>query len=352
MNTLVATKDASPKKYGNYIDPTKFIPLPENPDVKIARVTERSQYRRCRRQWNYAFREELQPRELDADARTLGTAVHAALAAFYTSMMGYPYDVEDPKDACLRVWADYVDTLDPEQFDLGTNILHGYFPFAEVEDKDFVPEMVEQTLYAPASPGVYLQGTMDLIVRRKSDSTLWILDHKTYRTFLTPEQIEFDDQLIAYIWLARQNGIPVRGAYFNQLRKKVPTKPLLLKNGTLSKNKNIDSDKATYLAEIRLRGFDPKDYADILEVLPDSVFYKREPVIRTNRQLDSFQENLFHETSEMHDPRTPIYPSKTRECIYCDFKQLCRVQEDKGDVENMKQFLYVRTAESPNRRES
>ena len=206
------------------------------PDAKRIRVTERAQFRSCRRQWSLSSREKLVPINAAADARSLGTAIHEALATFYRTN-GEVY-------AAWESWGEAVKKadLDPEQSELGTIMLEGYMRYADEKDKgctiavmDGQPA-VELTLFASIPfTDVWLQGTVDLIM--DTPRGLFIYDHKSYSSLLSPTEIDFDDQLVGYIWLLQQNGINVRGAYYNQLLKKIPTKPRLLNNGTISKDK-------------------------------------------------------------------------------------------------------------------
>ncbi len=43
----------------------------------------------------------------------------------------------------------------------------------------------------------------------------------------------------------------------------------------------------------------------------------------------------------MASKQTPIYPNPSRDCIYCDYIQLCKAQNERGDVESLKKALFV-----------
>lgn len=341
------------------LDKDLMWPVPENRSV--IRVTERQQFKKCRRRWKYAFRNRLQPINTKADARTLGTVCHAALAAYYKSLQesqNLPDVIFEERitNATASLWATWTASnliLEEDQIELGMGILDGYLRNTGGEEAHWHIHAVEQTLYARIpTTNVWLQGTPDLII---SDYTgaLYVYDHKTYRSFLTEEQVEFDDQQTLYIWLLAQNGIKVRSAIYNMLRKKVPREPQLLVKGGLSKNKAIDTDKVTYLAAIHKHGLDPMDYMEFLNELPDKEFFKREQVVRSVRQIQTVEEMLIAEARDMTYKNIIMYPNYTRDCTMCDFKELCRTEQDQGDVETTIKNLYSPINEvTLNRRES
>jgi hypothetical protein len=307
-------------------------------DVRSSRVTERQQFRRCRRMWHYAHVEKLLPVQQESDARTVGTVGHASLAAYYTHVN------ESRADRIALAKEEYhqrADLLNEDQQALLSQLLPRYFDWASIEDIGWKVLAVEQPFCArPEGSDHYVRGTVDLLIEIPGQG-VYIIDHKFYRSFLTQQQIEFDDQLTSYIWMVRQNKINVRGAVYNMIRKKIPSKPRILKDGTLSKNVNIDTDRATYTAALREYGFDPQDYSDILAKLPDNDYFRREHVIPSPRKMQSFERRLAAELNEMFDPRTVVLPHFCRECAYCSYTSLCQCEEDQGDVEYLKSTLYT-----------
>src|SRR5690606_10898829 len=125
-----------------------------------------------------------------------------------------------------------------------------------------------------------LVGHIDGVVQ-DSSGDVWILEHKTSATSWSLVDMLFNDQTLGYMWVVQQLlGSAPRGVIFNILRKKVPRVPQLLKNGGLSRAKNIDTTFETYMRAIEDNGLDPVDYVEILRELKDrgNTFFQREKV--------------------------------------------------------------------------
>lgn len=316
--------------------------------MKIIHVTERQQFKACRRAWNYSYKEGLQRPFDHMDARWFGKGAHVALAAFHSQdLRGWPVAFEAWLEAKIDEHAKVM-PLNPEDYrkveELKTlleGMMDGYNDFAEAND-DFTVLGVEVPLSVKV-PGtnVILAGTVDMIVRRKGK--LWVVDHKTYASFADPEALLLDDQMTAYLWMVwKTYGEMPAGAIYNQLRKKLPATPMLLKDGKrLSQDKSIDTTREVYLQAIHDNGFNEADYADILEKIGLNEFFRRETIPRNQNELLSFEENLVPEAREMTSKSTFLYPNATRDCVYCDYRTICKAQNERGDVDSLKANLFV-----------
>lgn len=150
--------------------------------------------------------------------------------------------------------------------------------------------------------------------------------------------------MTAYLWLVWQEYKEhPYGAIYNQLRKKIPCEPSLLKDGKrLSKDKSVDTTYEKYLEAIILNGFDQDDYSDILvKLASEERFYLRELIARNRKELYSFETNLVKEYRDMTNPKLFIYPNPTSDCVYdCSFRTLCKVENECGDVQGIKETMY------------
>lgn len=309
-------------------------------------VTERDTFKFCRRQWKYAYQENLHPAEEYKGALWIGKGTHYALAEYYKTG-------RDPIDG-FREWLRT--KVDPDEFMMlyddqqqaleGTvvlieEMLTGYMDFAQKHD-DFKVVAVEFPIRVriPGSPA-YLVGTLDMVVQRAGK--LWVVDHKTYQSFVTAEQLQKDDQMKAYLWLLWQKtGKVPAGAIYNQFRKKIPATPLLLKNGkALSKDKSIDTTAERYRRAIKGYGFEEADYTDLLAYLEGNEFFRREEVAHTKTSLANFTTQLTAEMQDMCNPKAPIYPYIKRDCSWgCSYKMLCDSDDEGGDTQSLKNFHY------------
>lgn len=315
-------------------------------------VTDRRIFKECRNKYRFQILDRLATKDSRVDALFIGVGGHHVLAEHYKALMeeSKPIDMVDAFQQWLYNKAEEVNARqgrfewpDGETLEMIHGILRGYQEHYADKDGDWKVLAVETNMKAKI-PGtnVTLTGTVDLVV--KWHGSIWIVDHKFLRSIsdsLAP-QLEMDDQMTAYLWLASQNGIQARGCIYNVIRKKLPTVPEILKSGALSKNKSIDTTQATYLKAIHDNGLNPEDYVDILDALgvkPNN-FFHREPVARNRRELQFFQDDLTYEARDMTSKNTRYYPTPGMSCGWCQFRSLCKGEREGADVEYTVQHLY------------
>lgn len=316
-------------------------------------ITGRRGFRDCRRQYYYSTVERIAPKgELQSTGPLwMGTAVHHCLALYYENRRRQqvdPHDMslEDNADL-LTSWAEYQteSTLVPdyETKVLVDTMLSGYQKFSQEEDKEWkivgVEVNLKRAVSLPNGQTAIIEGTLDLIIEWKKH--LWIVDHKTAAQIPGDSQLEHDDQFTGYMWLAHEHGIPVIGVIYNALRKKIPTKPLVLASGGLSKNKSIDTTYDVYMEAIEENGLNPIQYQDMLDMLKTkNAFFIRKYLTRSKNEIASFGENLIPELLDMTNPNLPWYPNPGWRCAFCAYNFLCKVQNEKGDVNAIKQSMF------------
>ena len=313
--------------------------------MPIIHVTERRRFKNCRRAWQYSDKIGLKKIKDDRNALWLGRGVHTALAGYYSGQ-----NEQDAFDEWLEktVPQPARDAFSTEEFsrfhemiDLATTMIAGYIQFAKQSDT-FEVISVEKKLSAkiPGTKGT-LVGTIDLLVRQ--GGRLWVYDHKTCASFIDPQLLDLDDQMTSYLWLVwKTYGEMPAGAVYNQLRKKIPAEPYLLKSGkSLSKDKSIDTTYKKYYDAILTHGFNPEDYEDTLIKIAEKKFYCRELVPRNKNELGNFEQHLVDEYREMASKNTPIYSNPTRDCSWCDYLCLCKAENEGGDVQSLKDGLFV-----------
>jgi hypothetical protein len=296
--------------------------------------------------WKYQCLEHLVPATESKNAMWAGRGIHYGLAEFYRSKKDPVAGFEEwlhkviPDPEWQSMWQDERDQVKTTQT-LIHAMLRGYVDYATRQD-DFEIVAVEDPIRIKI-PGtrIYLIGTLDLLVRRQGQ--LWVIDHKSVAAFADSEYLDFDDQMTAYLWLVWQKykEFPA-GAIYNQLRKKIPAEPLLLKSGTaLSKDKSIDTTRQVYLDTLLKYSFDPIDYADILTRLEQNEFYRREFAARNQHSLEFFSKQLADEARTMTTKGIPLYPTPSRDCTWaCPYKALSRAESEGGDVEALKEALF------------
>jgi PD-(D/E)XK nuclease superfamily len=305
---------------------------------QIIRTSDRQFFKRCRQLWDYTskIRQNYEPLAR-IEALDFGTAIHAALENFYLPNTWGMIDLQkyNAKQAFLasikeveqkvRMGALEFEQTFEEQKTLGLAMLDYYFLYSKGHD-DFKPLLVEVEFEVPI-PGyeeaVY-QGRIDLIV--EDDKGYWLWDHKTTAQLAGTEWLALDDQCSSYAWaLKKQLGLEVRGVVYNELRKKAPHAPAVLKNGTLSINKQQDTTYETYLATIKELGYKEEAYRPFLEYLKANPkeFVRRTKIRFAKDTLNIVEGRIQLEAREMlNDPA--IYPTPSRfNCNGCRFFQPC-----------------------------
>jgi hypothetical protein len=229
---------------------------------------------------------------------------------------------------------------------LGLDMLDFYFAYAPNHDA-FTPTHVEIEFEVPipGMSGVVYQGRIDLIA--EDEYGYWLVDHKTTAQFGDVEWLALDDQCSSYAWaIWIQLGLQVRGVIYNELRKKAPKKPKVLRDGTLSMNKMQDTTYETYLQAIREGGYKESAYQGMLDYLKmnQKQFVRRTKVIFRPETLAVVERRIQLEAREMLS-NPSIYPTPSRmNCNGCSFFAPCLALHEGRDPEAILDENYERRA--------
>ena len=321
-------------------------------------ISDLRAFKACRRQWNWSspLGENLEPDKPYAPF-FLGRVVHTALELYYRT--GGKVGLYDATDISLTIerekmesagtlWESEEEML-TEQSSLAFGLMEHYniwvngkdhnrspwgdenLEYLDMETVFHVPIMTEA---GRPSNRVFLGGRFDGIVRRRDDGSLWLFESKTTRSIMELQKtLAFDEQAGGYIYAAQiLLGEQVHGVIYNIMRKKVPTWPRALNNGTLSQNKSIDSTMDYYWTAVREHHPDmgkeelQKMYGDILQHLFDkgNTFFSRTVIRRTPLEIAELSRNLRVTSLEMVRPTTVLYPAPSwTNCTFCRFTAPC-----------------------------
>ena len=187
---------------------------------------------------------------------------------------------------------------------------------------------------------IVIQGRIDLVVRHKRTGKIKIIDHKTADKFYDDwEWLDLDPQASTYYYALRKVlNIDADEVIFNQLRKKSPIKPRVLKSGYLSQAKDQNTTIEIYKEEIKKLGHSELQYQDFLDNFEDPVFFRRINTSRTSDELDAIELNIIYEAIDMlSNPR--IYPNPNAfNCSSCAFREPCRLRQT-DSIEYSEWFL-------------
>ena len=166
-----------------------------------------------------------------------------------------------------------------------------------------------------------------------TDGSHWLLERKTKGKF---REVALKDlQTALYIWALRSMGIPVEGVLWDEIRTKLPVKPEVLKNGQLSKRKNIDTDWYTYRKRVKELGLDPKNYLDMKRILKgkEATFYKRTPIPIRQSTIENVVRGARATALQIQEfkKKKPIMELSFT-CNFCEFKRICEAKLDGLDT--------------------
>lgn len=303
-------------------------------------VTERSTFKQCKRKWQYRHQFHLAQLTTLPNKFWFGILIHKCMAEYYKNNAPLLDTFINKFDADIHTfnWEGKAEEAAYEYYNLGVEMLRGYMKYSEENDKNWEIVAVEEPLTIPISTEFSLTGTPDLLIRE--NGKLFIVDHKTYARLVNIEDLAVDDQMTAYCYMVWKLYDEKPGILYNQLLKKIPAEPQVLKNGGLSRDKNIVTTVEKYMAAIEENNLDWTDYAEVLGRIRENYhFYKRETSERTLNELKIFGDNLQLELLDYEAP--VIYPNITRNCrTDCMYFELCKCENTGGPTKNMMDYLF------------
>lgn len=370
-------------------------------------VTDVLAYKACRRAWHWGsrYRTALEPRKphgpffigkavhyVIEQLRSEGVSTTDALAQFLQAEVPRYAFVQEPSvdpstqyavtGTRLKYRHPDWDTVGPEirgYVRMIKALIRAYLSFSRQTKSPFADSQLETLAHEmkfgedgelPAvplkikgeilQPIVYLAGTLDGMERVRQNGSVWISEYKTCRDIdERAKLLQHDEQATCYVYAAGELfGRPVSGVIYTLLRKKIPGRPTILKNGLLSVAKSLDTTYDMYLAEIRRhhgedvgQDFIKRHYGEMLQYLRDfgEPYVARVAITRPQEQVDNYIRELHQTALEMHDPRTPLYANRTFSCPGCHFRQPC-LALDRAEYDRMHTLLHTtyrtRTAEA------
>ena len=319
-------------------------------------------FRSCRRKWQWSsgLQMNLEP-VIPYVPFFTGKALHAALEFYYRD--GVPLDqTVDKYLLSEKENMERVDDLWPaektsfeEQIDLIRDMIYHYSLWQAQDERKYADKnlefiSLEQGFEIPLPlpdfvgehPDATLGGRFDGIVKHKGTGQYWIWETKTTRsaTELTRSLVN-DEQCGVYMYAAsKMLGVPVVGVLYNILRKKTPTEPKMLQNGSLSQARSIDTTAFHYLSTIRSCFPDwsketiEQEYGEMLaSLLPnEDKFFLRYPVHRSDVEIKMLMTNVYHTAIEMMNPQLALYPAPNwLNCNFCQFRSPCLAMNAGGN---------------------
>ncbi len=342
-------------------------------NIPLLRNSERYSYKKCQTQWHWSWNLGLVPRQTKQDARWFGTGIHLALAEYYTPPGDNGFvrgrnPLETWEEYCtghnaILKAGDWYDENAEYEFvqakELGQVMLEEYLklhgddphwevlmpetrfeaniPFTANQITRDVPEILDLK-------GKYITkivGTFDMPVRDHSfpKPRIMVVDHKTTNKRENTKHLMKDDQAGTYIAVGTsylrhlgliKKGEAIDGMIFNYLRKaKPPDKPRNAQGQVLNKDGSVSKTQ------------------------PSPLFW-REQVMRgkTNRmrQIERIAEDA-EQIARLRNGSLPILKSPGEHCNWCDFSDLCDIDENGDDFDGFVDAVFIRQDQYADHRE-
>lgn len=301
-------------------------------------------WNRCHKQYEFKYVMGLRPKKRKFPLE-LGSWVHDLLMT--------RADGENWKRRHKVLKARFDNLFEEEKEDLGDlpaeayRLMRSYLRTYEKEDRDHrvIDTEMDEIITLPS--GHEFNFIIDEIY--EDSEGLWLRDHKTVSKFMPKDFMLLDAQLTRYFYCAEKMGYtPLMGVEFNEIRTKAPSIPHRNKDGFLSQAQKIDTDYWTYLAEIKKLGQDPKIYMNTLRRLwgQEERFFRRSRLPKDKPVTETMMLELDQCIVEIEDAKAyPRSPDKSCEWM-CDYKDLCIVQLQGGNIDSVIKHKYDRRKRS------
>lgn len=305
-------------------------------------------YRKCMKAHDYRYGQKLEKKK---PQRSLikGKILHEMLDAFIQAKRLKDYTGKDPWGVLDEYEEKYASLFAEEREEYGNiiedcgTIFENYVGF--YRDETYHYEESEVFVATDLTDDIRLIGYIDKVAT-DSQNRRWVIDHKFVKNIPTEDDQFPEIQLLIYLW-AWNRFNPSRlidGIIWDFARTKVPTEPEVLKNGTLSKRKNIDATQKSYLQAIAKHNQNPAEYADILQHLDgnETKFFRR---IKLPRPSESMIQNIvddFKMSALMIQKLKGFAPRNmsTFNCKTCEYRSLCEAEVRGLDAEFVRKTQY------------
>lgn len=295
-------------------------------------------FNRCRRQYDYKFNRLLVPRSTSLPLKR-GSWLHELLEAHYDGR-GWESRNEELAEEFNRMF-DEEREMYGDLPEICSNIMESYEYHWRNEDAAFDVVATEQVVEVPLPHGHTMEFKFDAII--EDELGRWLMEHKSHKTIPRADYRFIDMQTAKYVWGLNKVGTygEITGVLWNYIRTKEPTKPALLKNGTISKKRRIDTDLFTFVGAVREYGLDPHDYRDvILRLRKHNDFFRRERVPKPKHVIEELVKDTVYVADEIERGYRPVR-SIDRSCEFaCSYLDLCIVELYGGDAEDVIRRKY------------
>lgn len=303
-----------------------------------------NQWRMCRQAYHYAHVEQIAPKRKSRPL-TFGGIVHKMVEADINGKN--PFGV-------LKTIGKANEKLFREEREMYGEIVKdvGYVMSEYFEYWDNKPETIE---YMPLmgkkceipfeveidKGNILAKGNID--ATGKAKKLKWLVEHKSHKTFPSPDNRWRNLQTVFYIRIVEMMGGPkLDGTCWDYIRSKPPTRPAILKAGGMSRAA-LDSLPSVVDDVLKANKLSVVDYADVRKEQERnrSTWFQRVFTPVSKDIIDPVMKDVLDTAREMSEGHGK---SKTktfgRHCEWCGYNRLCAAQLQGHDVDFIKEREY------------
>jgi len=190
---------------------------------------------------------------------------------------------------------------------------------------------------------ILVKGTIDAVTKHRKMN--WLTEHKNHRNIPNDDERWRSLQSVVYIKIIAMLGwwTNLEGTCWDYIRSKAPSRPELLKDGSISKRR-IDTLPNVVRTVLKKQRHRP-EYKTLVDsaVLNMSTYFQRvyTPIKKT--VIAEFWGDFLTTAAEMRDADILKAPVRTvaRHCSWCQYEPLCRASLTGGDEEYLIEHEYA-----------
>lgn len=322
----------------------------------------------CRKLHHYQYVLGYRP-VVDKEALEFGTIFHAGLEAWWMAHKeGRPLTALAEAQAAITKAAHGAMFFDDVAAAKAELLMVGYDARWSAAMADFeilgVERQFEAPLPTPANArrarGLKVAGKLDVLVRKRSDGTAWIVEHKTTTADLSPgstywQRLRMDMQVSVYFEGATVLGHPPTGCLYDVVSKpqQRPYKATPLEERKYTKEKrdkagNVTEPSRLYAnqreADETIEEFKARLAADI-GAAPEA-YFQREEVVRLERELEESRRDTYDTALMIRDAKNKDRSPRNPDSCFlynrpCDFYAVCSGTADLHDPTQYKRLETV-----------
>jgi CRISPR/Cas system-associated exonuclease Cas4 (RecB family) len=193
---------------------------------------------------------------------------------------------------------------------------------------------------------IKVKGKIDALAKMKGFK--WLAENKTHKDFPNDNHRWKNLQSALYLRILNMLGVEgLEGTLWNYIRSKPPTRPQLLKAGTLSE-KSIDSLPEVVIDTITEHKLDPANYRAFIKTQEDNLpswFQRVYTPIKPTVIKHIFRDfvTVAREMADWYDKHPDSRPVRTvgKHCDWCAFEGICRAELQGNDVDFLREREFV-----------